>query len=281
MTRYTALLGVSARRDLTDSQALLGEQLFGTAGCASCHVPQMQTGNEHPYGELRGQTIRAFTDLLLHDMGPGLAANMNDGDASPAEWRTPPLWNIGLTSDVSGGEAYLHDGRARTLEEAILWHDGEGAAAKESFRTMSASDRAALVAFRLGNTVPDRGSVSRGVCAVDDGRLVSIEEHRTIERDDSGVLRSEFGPLGEATPVSMNLWCFDHSMLGLLQERFDAFLEMNAAEPKAECLLPMEVGAVMSDGLAVEVLDSPERWIGVTNPEDLERARALLSGRTA
>ena len=147
MTRYTALLGVSARRDLTDLQALQGEQLFESAGCASCHLPELTTGGNHPYAELRNQTIRPFTDLLLHDMGPGLADNMADGDASASEWRTPPLWNLGLSAGVSGGEFYLHDGRARTIEEAVLWHGGEGEAAKEAFRTMPAADRAALVAF--------------------------------------------------------------------------------------------------------------------------------------
>ncbi len=80
-------------------------------------------------------------------MGPGLADNMGEGNASGSQWRTAPLWSIGLTAGVSGGEAYLHDGRARTLAEAILWHDGEAAASKEAFRTMSASDRAALIAF--------------------------------------------------------------------------------------------------------------------------------------
>ncbi len=148
MTRYVALLGVGARRDLTDPAALNGEQLFTTIGCAACHVPELPTGDGHPYGELRNQTIRPFTDLLLHDMGPGLADNMGDGDATGSEWRTAPLWNIGLTAGVAGGgEAYLHDGRARTLAEAILWHGGEGEAAKEAFRTLSASDRAALIAF--------------------------------------------------------------------------------------------------------------------------------------
>jgi len=147
MARYTALLGVGARRDLIDPQALQGEQLFTSAGCASCHVPELTTGQGHPYAELRNQTIRPFTDLLLHDMGPGLADPMADGDASASEWRTPPLWNLGLTAGVAGGEAYLHDGRARTIEEAVLWHGGEGEAAKEAFRTMSAAYRAALVAF--------------------------------------------------------------------------------------------------------------------------------------
>lgn len=147
LTRYVALLGVSARRDLDSVQALQGEQLFNSANCAGCHAPQLQTGPYHPMTELRNQTIRPFTDLLLHDMGPGLADNMGESGASGSEWRTPPLWNIGLTSGVSGGEAYLHDGRARTLVEAILWHGGEAEASKESFRTMSAAERAALIAF--------------------------------------------------------------------------------------------------------------------------------------
>ena len=147
MARYTALLGVGARRNLIDPAALRGEQLFGSAGCAACHVPQLVTGGGHPFAELRNQTIRPFTDLLLHDMGPGLADPMRDGNANGSEWRTPPLWNIGLTAGVSGGEAYLHDGRAGTLEEAVLWHDGEGQQAREAFRVMPAADRAALMAF--------------------------------------------------------------------------------------------------------------------------------------
>ena len=147
ITRYVALLGVSARRDLTDAQALQGEQLFTTAQCAACHTPTLTTSAFHPMTELRSQTIHPYTDLLLHDMGPGLADNMGELDATGSEWRTPPLWSIGLTVGVSGGEAYLHDGRARTLEEAILWHGGEAEAAKEAFRTMTATDRAALIKF--------------------------------------------------------------------------------------------------------------------------------------
>src|SRR5436305_3212246 len=147
LTRYIALLGVSARRDLTDTQALQGEQLFTSANCVKCHTPTLTTSPYHPMTELRSQTIHPYTDLLLHDMGAGLADNMGEGNASGSEWRTSPLWSIGLTAGVSGGEAYLHDGRARTLEEAILWHSGEAEASKEAFRTMPASDRAALVKF--------------------------------------------------------------------------------------------------------------------------------------
>ena len=147
MTRYVALLGVGARRDLTDSQALQGQQLFNSASCSQCHVPTLVTSSYHPMTELRNQTIRPYTDLLLHDMGSGLADNMGEGIASGSEWRTPPLWSIGLTAGVSGGEAYLHDGRARTIEEAILWHGGEAESAKQSFLGMSSADRAALVRF--------------------------------------------------------------------------------------------------------------------------------------
>ncbi len=147
MTRYIALLGVGARRDLTNAQALQGEQLFTSANCVQCHTPTLTTSAYHPMAELRNQTIHPYTDLLLHDMGAGLADNMGEGGAAGSEWRTPPLWSIGLTAGVSGGEAYLHDGRARSLEEAILWHSGEAEAAKEVFRNMSAADRAALVKF--------------------------------------------------------------------------------------------------------------------------------------
>lgn len=147
LDRYVSLLGVAARRDLLDTVALRGEQVFTDFGCVACHVPTLQTGPHHPLAELRNQTIRPYTDLLLHDLGPGLADNLADEGASGAEWRTAPLWNIGLTAGVAGGEAYLHDGRARTLEEAILWHGGEGETAKEAFRTAPAADRAALVKF--------------------------------------------------------------------------------------------------------------------------------------
>ena len=147
MNRYTSLLGVSARRDLLDEVALHGEAVFEAAGCARCHVAELQTGDHHPYAELRGQTIKPYTDLLLHDLGPGLADTMNDGDASGAEWRTAPLWNIGLTEGVAGDHAFLHDGRARTLEEAILWHGGEAENSREFFRNLPEEDRQALVSF--------------------------------------------------------------------------------------------------------------------------------------
>ena len=147
LTRYISTLGVSARRDLEDPIALRGEKLFTQANCAKCHTPRLRTSPFHPLAELRGQTIRPFTDLLLHDLGPGLADTLGELAATGAEWRTAPLWSIGLTDGVSGGEAYLHDGRARSLAEAILWHDGEAKPAKESFRKMPAADRSALIRF--------------------------------------------------------------------------------------------------------------------------------------
>ncbi len=146
-TRYISCLGVNARRSLTDTQCLQGEQLFISANCVQCHAPTLVTSPYHPIAELRNQTIHPYTDLLLHDMGPGLADNMGEGNATGSEWRTAPLWSIGLTAGVSDGEAYLHDGRARSLEEAILWHGGEAAASQQAFINMSATNRAALIAF--------------------------------------------------------------------------------------------------------------------------------------
>ena len=97
--------------------------------------------------ELRNQTFHPFTDLLLHDMGEGLADGRPDGSATGSEWRTPPLWGLGLVERVNGHDRLLHDGRARGFAEAILWHGGEAEAAKEAFRTAGKADRDALIAF--------------------------------------------------------------------------------------------------------------------------------------
>lgn len=144
---YISLLGVAARRDYKDQDALRGEALFAAAGCAACHLPTATTSPHHPKAELRGQTIHPFTDLLLHDMGPGLADNLPEGRASGSEWRTAPLWSIGLADSVSGGAGYLHDGRARTIKEAILWHGGEAEKAANQFKAMPAGDADALIKF--------------------------------------------------------------------------------------------------------------------------------------
>jgi CxxC motif-containing protein (DUF1111 family) len=144
---YISLLGVRAQRGSQEAAVQQGKALFASAGCAACHVPTMATSPYHPKAELRNQVIHPFTDLLLHDMGPGLADNLPEGLASGAEWRTAPLWNIGFTAGASGGEGYLHDGRARTVEEAILWHGGEGEAAMNKYKGMSQGDKDALVKF--------------------------------------------------------------------------------------------------------------------------------------
>jgi len=147
LTAYVSLLGVSARRDLSDPVALQGEGLFNSIGCTGCHTDTFQTSPFHPHAELRDQTIHPYTDLLLHDMGPGLASTLGEGLASGTEWRTAPLWNIGLTAGVSFGEGYLHDGRARDLNEAILWHGGEADAAQQAYVGMTQSEKDALIAF--------------------------------------------------------------------------------------------------------------------------------------
>ena len=135
-----------ARRNWTDPTVLRGKTLFTQASCAACHVPKLQTGpSDLP--ELANQTIRPFTDLLLHDMGEGLADHRPAFDAGGRDWRTPPLWGIGLVSKVNGHTFFLHDGRARNLIEAILWHGGEAEVARETFRNMPAADRAALITF--------------------------------------------------------------------------------------------------------------------------------------
>ena len=146
--RYIALLGLTPQRNYEDSNVIEGEQIFNSINCSACHISHITTSEFHPLTELRSQKIRPFTDLLLHDMGEGLADNMGEENASGSEWRTAPLWGIGLTEQVGEGtQTYLHDGRARSLEEAILWHGGEAEQSKESFRTLSQSDREKLLDF--------------------------------------------------------------------------------------------------------------------------------------
>ncbi|MCF8482032.1 MAG: thiol oxidoreductase [Rhodospirillum sp.] len=144
---YASHVAVPARRTIGDPRVLAGGALFAAAGCPACHVPRHVTATDYPDPALAGQTIWPFTDLLLHDMGPDLADGRPEGRASGSEWRTPPLWGVGLTMTVGGQVSLLHDGRARSVPEAILWHGGEGEAAREAFRGMDAADRAALVAF--------------------------------------------------------------------------------------------------------------------------------------
>lgn len=151
---YMQCVGVPARRDVDDPVVQLGEQKFIEAGCNLCHLPTLHTsnkrtvlinGSELPW--LCGQTIHPYSDYLLHDMGPELNDHYPSGLAAGYEWRTTPLWGIGLQAIVNGHTQFLHDGRARNLVEAIMWHGGEGAASREKFRRMKKSDRDALIRF--------------------------------------------------------------------------------------------------------------------------------------
>ncbi len=143
---YNRTLAVPARRNLDDPAVIDGSDLFAEAGCVSCHQPRHETGPAE-IDALANQVIFPFTDLLLHDMGPDLADDRPDGEATGSEWRTPPLWGIGLTETVNGHLDFLHDGRARSLEEAILWHGGEAGTAKDAFMQLSAEQRSQLIAF--------------------------------------------------------------------------------------------------------------------------------------
>jgi CxxC motif-containing protein (DUF1111 family) len=166
LTDYLSLLAVPAQRSLrsgfpdgirvspehdVDPELIArGGELFGQADCTKCHTASLRTGKNHPFAELRDQLIHPYTDLLLHDMGEGLADTLTEGQATPSLWRTPPLWGIGSLKFVQGGEEnvrYLHDGRARTLMEAISWHGGEAENSRQRFHGLSRDDRAAVLAF--------------------------------------------------------------------------------------------------------------------------------------
>lgn len=166
ITRYLALLGVPAQRsvasgfpkgvtplpelDVNPTLVAAGAKLFQGSRCTACHVSEMRTGSTSEFAELRNQLIKPYTDLLLHDMGPDLADGLVEGQASGSLWRTAPLWGLGYTERVAGGAGkvgYLHDGRARSVTEAILWHGGEATASRKRFEAMAKADREALLAF--------------------------------------------------------------------------------------------------------------------------------------
>ncbi|MEO9662759.1 MAG: di-heme oxidoredictase family protein [Maribacter dokdonensis] len=146
VTFYAASLSVPERRDVDDQNVLEGKELFVSIDCAKCHIPKLETGT-YEIDALANQTIRPYTDMLLHDMGDGLADGLPDFEANGNEWRTPPLWGIGLIETVNGHTNLLHDGRARNIEEAILWHGGEALASKEKFKELSAEERDKIIQF--------------------------------------------------------------------------------------------------------------------------------------
>ena len=147
VTSYVQTLAVPAMRNVDDEQVKHGARLFVQSQCAACHTPRYVTGDTHPVAPLREQVIFPYTDLLLHDMGYGLADNRPDGQASGSEWRTPPLWGIGLVETVNGHTTLLHDGRARNIEEAILWHGGEAEGSRNRYMNLTAEEREALIRF--------------------------------------------------------------------------------------------------------------------------------------
>ncbi|WP_022962608.1 di-heme oxidoredictase family protein [Halopseudomonas pelagia] len=144
---YARSLAVPARRDLDNADVTRGAQLFNQSGCAGCHTPRHVTGEVAGRADLSNQTIWPYTDLLLHNMGPELADGRPEFLADGNEWRTPPLWGIGLAQQINPRAGFLHDGRAETLEQAILWHGGEAEQAVEHYRQLSNEQRGALILF--------------------------------------------------------------------------------------------------------------------------------------
>ncbi len=147
VTFYASNLAVPMRRDVEDPEVLRGKELFNTTGCAAGHRPSYVTSRNAATDAHQFQLIWPYSDFLLHDMGEGLADHRPVGDASGTEWKTPPLWGIGLTETVNGHTQFLHDGRARSLLEAVLWHGGEAQTARDTVVAMDRDDRNALIRF--------------------------------------------------------------------------------------------------------------------------------------
>jgi CxxC motif-containing protein (DUF1111 family) len=147
VTVYTQMLGVPIRRDFDLLDVIQGEKTFHKIGCVNCHTPSFTTGVKHSIISLRNQIIYPYSDFLLHDMGDDLADNRPDGLASGREWRTPPLWGIGLFPKVSKHQNLLHDARARGVQEAILWHGGEAMASRDEYKKLNKLDRENIVKF--------------------------------------------------------------------------------------------------------------------------------------
>ncbi len=135
-------LKAPVQRNQNDADVQSGKQIFLNTGCANCHTPQLITGFSS-IAALSNKTFFPYTDLLLHDMGPGLDDGYTEGSATTAEWRTPPLWGLGLSKNSQGGQYFLlHDGRAKTIEEAIILHGGEASQSKTKFQQLTAADKA-------------------------------------------------------------------------------------------------------------------------------------------
>ncbi|MCB5160468.1 di-heme oxidoredictase family protein [Marinomonas algarum] len=144
---FVSLSKPPSMRNLQSSRFLEGKTIFEESGCVSCHTPKQKTGQQVSFTALKNKTFYPFTDMLLHDMGPDLASGFPSFSASPREWRTAPLWGIGLSASVSGRVGFLHDGRARTIEEAILWHGGEAKHSQQAYKQLDKTQRDTLIYF--------------------------------------------------------------------------------------------------------------------------------------
>ena len=147
VTFYCRTLAVPAPKRLDDESVISGEKIFNNLKCNGCHVAKQETGSFPGIPEISNQTIYPYSDMLLHDMGFGLADDRPSFKANGQEWKTRPLWGIGLTEVVGGHTHFLHDGRARNLTEAILWHGGEASKSVSSFKSLNARDRKLLITF--------------------------------------------------------------------------------------------------------------------------------------
>ncbi len=147
LTFWSQSLDVPAQRNRDTPEFKTGEKLFESAGCSGCHVPEMRTGKYPAVPQIANKLIRPYTDLLLHDMGPDLADGRPDFKASGSDWRTPPLWGVGLSMQVNASNSFLHDGRARNLLEAIVWHGGEAKSARDKFVNFTKQQRDELLFF--------------------------------------------------------------------------------------------------------------------------------------
>ncbi len=144
---YLRTLKAPVQRNKTDSEVIKGREIFSQINCAGCHKPTLMTGYS-PISGLSNKEFHPFTDMLLHDMGSALDDKYTEGSAKTYEWRTPPLWGLGLSKDAQGGSYFLmHDGRAKSIEEAILLHGGESSGSKSLYQALSSGDKDALLKF--------------------------------------------------------------------------------------------------------------------------------------
>jgi CxxC motif-containing protein (DUF1111 family) len=144
---FNASIGVPDRRAPEDPRVVRGGELFAAVGCGGCHAPHFVTDDDPRYPHLSRQAIAPYTDLLLHDLGEALSDGREAFEASGSEWRTAPLWGVGLALEVDDGAGFLHDARARSVEEAILWHGGEAVRSRDGFAALDVADREAVLAF--------------------------------------------------------------------------------------------------------------------------------------